>query len=129
MVEGPPDPRFRAETCYLSTPEYARTFRGRFLYIYTDKGTLELADGKLRFRGKREQLDIGLDSLVELRQGRFGRVAKPIGLDRIELTFRTEGQVRTVYLVPTESAGTPTWKTNKIVLHWLALLEERRHAV
>lgn len=120
-------PTRRAERCYLSTPEHGRRFYGKYIYIYTDKGSLELSDGQLRFRSTKRSLDIDIKSIVELRVGSFNRVAKPTRLDRLEVTYQTcPEETHTLYLVPTRSAFTPTWTTNAIVREWMSWLEKRR---
>ncbi len=117
-----------ATPCYLSTPEHSDTFYGKCLYIYTDKGSLEVTNGQLRLRGRRTSLEVALGSITELQVGRFNRAAKPPGLYRIELTYATTvaGLSRTVYLVPTLSGFMPTWKTNDIVADWYEWLSSQK---
>jgi hypothetical protein len=110
-------PRF-SERCYVSTPEHTRTFYGKHVYIYSDKGSLVCLGRVLSFHGKRSDLEMPLDLISDLGVGSFSRRAKPLGLDRIEITYRVGGdQARTVYVIPAVSALTPTWKTNGIVRH------------
>ncbi len=117
-----------ATPCYLSTPEHSNTFYGKYSYIYTDKGSLEVINGKLRFEGRLTSLEVPLGSITELQLGRFNRAAKPLGLNRIELTYSTTGTglSRTVYLVPTLSGFMPTWKTNDIVADWHEWLSSQK---
>ena len=127
MLRAMSDRTRRAERCYVSTWEHSRTFYGKYVSLYTDKGSLELGGGPLRFLGKRDVLEITRDSIVELRRGSFARAAKPFRLDRIELTYLDEeGESRDVHLVPTRSGLTPTWKTNEIVGEWVTWLTEWR---
>jgi hypothetical protein len=120
------EPAKRSERCYLSTPRHASTFYGKYMWIYTDKGCLQLSRETLRFDGKRNRLEIALHSIDGLHVGRFHRAAKPDGLDRIEVTYRTQDGRPTVYLVPTQSPWTPTWETNKIVADWFTCIDQLR---
>jgi hypothetical protein len=117
-----------ATRCYLSTPEHSSTAYGRYVYIYTDKGSLEATAGHLRFTGRRTDVALEIASITELRLGRFGRLAKPAGLARIEVTWANPdaGGTRTVYFVPTQSAFMPTWKTNDIVTDWYDWLSRQQ---
>jgi hypothetical protein len=111
--------------CYLSTPAHARSFVGRFIWIYTDKGQLELTDDCLRFLGKREgQLDIPLESIADLSIGHYSQWAKPIKLDYMAVTYRNGLSQRTLLFTPTLSWIMPTWKTNKIVAKWAHIVRE-----
>ena len=122
----------RAERCYLSTPEHGRSFYGRVIYLYLDRGTLEADARSLRFAGSRGVVDIPRGSVVELGMGAFWGGAKPPRLERLEVTYLDGGNAgpsRTVLLVPTRSALTPTWVTNGIVRDWLGWLRRRTAGV
>jgi len=113
--------------CYRSTPEHVQSFIGRFIYIYSDKGELTLTDTTLEFVGKNGlQVEIGLDSIVDVSVGRYSRWAKPYGLDYIAVRYQNDGTERTALLTPTQSWATSTWETNKIVAEWVTALQAAR---
>jgi hypothetical protein len=117
----------KRSACYLSTPEHIRTFVGQFIYIYTDKGDLELTDSMLRFVNKGGlSLDIPLSSIVEARIDSYPRWAKPIRLDYISVRYRHDDTERTTLFTPTVWWMTPVWETNKLVADWMAALEAAR---
>jgi hypothetical protein len=60
-----------------STPEYLRTFRGRFLYIYQAKGELRLDAETLRFSIGWQMVTIPLTSIRVLAHGDYPTGAKP----------------------------------------------------
>ncbi len=113
--------------CYLSTPEHVRSFVGRFLYIYTDKGELRLTREQLTFRGPSGGvLDIPLEAITQLAIGHYSRWAKPFRLDYLAVTYRDASAPRTLLFTPTQSWTTPVWKTNQVVAEWAELLSDAR---
>jgi hypothetical protein len=111
--------------CCVSTPEHLRSFKGRFIWIYTDSGQLELLEERLRFLGKRERIDITFDSIQDMTIGEYPRLAKPVKLEYISIAFGTEPRV--LLLTPTRPCTflTPVWHTNKIVDQWFETLRGR----
>ena len=66
------------ELCYLSTPEHNRSFVGKFIYIYTDKGTLTLTKSALQFeKSSGLVMVIPLASIGNIEIGEYSRWAKP----------------------------------------------------
>jgi len=115
---------WKRSACYLSTPEHVRSFIGRFIYLYTDKGELCLTETALRFVGKSGlPVEISLDSITDVSVGHYSRWAKPFRLDHIAVRHRNGGTERTTLLTPTRSWATPTWETNKIVAEWVDALK------
>lgn len=113
--------------CYLSTPEHVRSFIGRFIYIYTDKGELSLNDSSLEFVGKTGvPVTIALSSILDASVGEYSRWAKPTGLDHIAVRYLDGKTERVVLLTPMRSPWVPTWETNKIVAEWADALESAR---
>jgi hypothetical protein len=113
--------------CYLSTPEHVRSFVGTFFYIYTDKGDLALTEDCLRFTGKHQiPIEIALKTITDINVGHYSRLAKPIRLDYMAVTYERNGTERNLLFTPTRSWLTPVWETNKIVADWVqALLQAR----
>jgi hypothetical protein len=121
-----------SQNCYLSTPAHVRSFIGRFVYIYTDKGRLELTDNRLRFRGRKvKELEIPIESISDLGVGHYSHLAKPIRLDYVAVTFQDDDEPKTLYFTPTYSWWTPVWHTNLVVNDWLEFVGEawRRNTV
>jgi hypothetical protein len=113
--------------CYLSTPEHVRSFVGRFVWIYTDKGELSLTESSLRFAGKKgPPFEIPLAQIEEVGVGHYSRWAKPVRLDYMAVRYRAGGAVQTVLLTPTVSWATPAWETNQIVAQWVGLVNAAR---
>jgi hypothetical protein len=124
MPEAAP---LKRSVCYLSSPEHVRSFVGRFIYIYTDKGELLLTETALRFVGKSGlPVEISFDSIADISVGHYSRLAKPTRLDYIAVRHRNGGTERTTLLTPTRSWATPTWETNKIVAEWVDALQAAR---
>jgi hypothetical protein len=100
---------------------------GRLIYIYTDKGELALTEDCLRFCGKSQiPLEIALKAITDISIGHYSRLAKPMRLDYIAVTYQAGGTERTVLFTPTLSWLTPIWETNRIVSEWAELLEQAR---
>jgi hypothetical protein len=109
--------------CYFSTPQHVRSFTGMFINIYKDRGSLRLTSDSLSFSGKKRSFEIPLHTITKIGGGHYSRIAKPIRLDYISVTYSQGGIEDTVLLTPTVSWVTPVWKTNEIVADWKAFLE------
>jgi hypothetical protein len=113
--------------CYLSTPEHVRSFVGTFIWIYTDKGELSLAEDYLRFTTQHQtSVEIALSAITDISIGHYSRIAKPIRLDYMAVTYQKNGVERTLLFTPTRSWVTPVWETNKIVNEWVEALHQAR---
>ncbi|HEV3384788.1 MAG TPA: hypothetical protein VG097_08225 [Gemmata sp.] len=110
--------------CYFSTPEHVRSFVGRFLWIYTGKGSLNLTPETLICEVSNLVCEIPLRSIRGIEVGHYSRWAKPIKLNYIELTYMSQLLEKTVLFTPTHSWATPVWKTNALVESWTEWLEE-----
>jgi serine/threonine protein kinase len=114
----------KSSLCCVSTPEYLRTFRGRYLFICQGKGELALSGETLSFKSGWQVVTIPLPSIQTLARGDYPLSAKPIPLNYIAVTYVDRGVTRTLLFTPVQSRRKPVWETNKIVAEWLlALLE------
>lgn len=112
------------ECCYLSTPKHVRSFAGRFIYIYTAKGSLRLTSESLIFTSTKTSFEIPVNSITDISSGHYSRLAKPIRLDYIAIKYSRQGRDETILLTPTQHWATPVWKTNKLVSSWISSLDE-----
>ncbi|GMW03350.1 MAG: hypothetical protein AMXMBFR84_44840 [Candidatus Hydrogenedentota bacterium] len=110
--------------CYFSTPEHIRSFVGRFIWIYSAKGSLALRPDHLACEVSSLVCEIPLRSIRRVEVGRYSRWAKPITLKYVALTYMSSGQEKTVLLTPTHSWATPVWKTSAIVETWADWLRD-----
>ncbi len=110
--------------CYLSTPDHLRTWYGRIVYLYTDQGELHLDSSRLKFRGSFEKLEIPLETIRALSLGSYSRLAKPLRLDYVSVTFAEGGKERVLLLTPGAGWWSPTWSTNRAVAEFLETLRE-----
>jgi hypothetical protein len=116
-----------SQNCYLSTPAHVRSFIGQLVYVYTDKGRLALTDTRLRFHGRKtKELEIPFESVGDLCIGHYSRLAKPMRLDYLAVTFQDGDGSNTLYFTPTHSWWTPVWDTNSIVAGWAKFVSEAR---
>lgn len=107
---------------YISTPEYLRTFRGRFLSIYQGKGELRLDSESLSFRRGWQAVTIPLSSISVLAQGTFPTTAKPLPLHYIAVTFEEHGLSRTLLFTPVRTEVMSPTEANKIGAEWMSHL-------
>jgi hypothetical protein len=115
------------ENCYLSTPERVRSFVGRFLLIYTAKGSLRLTSYALLFTSRKKSLEIPLQSITDISTGHYSRIAKPRRLDYISVQYNHEAREETILLTPMQSWSTRVAKTNALVASWISSLKEAVH--
>jgi serine/threonine protein kinase len=120
----PATPAPKTSLCYVTTPEYLRTFRGRFLYIYQGNGQLRLDERTLSFASGWQVVTIPLASIRALGRGEYSLAAKPVPLHYLEVTFEEHGVSRTLLFTPTRSGMLPVWETNKVVAEWASALQE-----
>ena len=120
-VSSAPAPK--TSLCYVSTPEYLRTLRGRFIYIYQGNGQLRLDDRTLSFSSGWHSVTIPLTSIRSLARGEHSLAAKPIPLHYLEVGFEDHGTPRTLLFTPTRSGLLPAWETNKDVAEWLNAIQ------
>lgn len=122
------NPNARSQSSYFSTPEHLRSFIGRFVYIYTGKGTITLDPDALTIAKSGISSRIPFSEIVELRVGAYSKWAKPITLKYIALSYRVENDAQTILLTPAVSWTAPVWKTNEIVETWYERLQQARKA-
>jgi hypothetical protein len=112
-------------TCFFSTPEYTRTFRGRLLKTMKGRGTLTLNDDGLSLSGIDPQtLRIPLRSIRKIALGRFSWWTH-LGLRYIEVEHSAADSTATILLTPTYFTTLPVWHTNGVVRRWYEQLKDR----
>jgi serine/threonine protein kinase len=111
--------------CYISTPEHLSTFTGQVLYIYTGKGELRLDAENLTFVSNWQSSVIPLRDIRELGIGHYSRLAKPVRLDYLAVTFEQAGQRRTLLFTPMIRGGIALpWEVNPLVADCLRAVRE-----
>jgi serine/threonine protein kinase len=114
----------KTSSCYVSTPEYLQSFRGRFLKIDQGKGELRLDSEALSFQSGWQMVTIPLASIRKLAQGDYPATAKPLTLNYMAVTFAQHGDSRTLLFTPFEREGVSVQRTNAVVQAWLSALQE-----
>jgi tRNA A-37 threonylcarbamoyl transferase component Bud32 len=116
----------RRMPCYISTPEHLRTFTGRYIYIHTGKGELQLDSENLTFVSNLNSIDIPLKNIKELTIGHFPRSAKPLRLNYIAVTFEQVGKQRTLLFMPTLKLSNwmLPWENNQFVAQCCQAIRE-----
>jgi len=120
--EGGAQPK--VSLCYVSTPEYLRTFRGRFFNIYQGKGELCLDSDALRFRSGWQAVTIPLSSIQSLALGEYPSSAKPVPLHFIAVTFTEYGVSRTLLFTPVRTDVMFPTEANRFGQEWLSAIQE-----
>jgi serine/threonine protein kinase/Flp pilus assembly protein TadD len=114
----------KVSLCYISTPEYLRSFRGRFLWIYQGKGELRLDSQSLSFHSDWPAVVIPLSAIRKIAQGDYPYSAKPAPIHFIEVTFTERGVERTLLFTPVLREVAFPQEANKVVAEWLSALLE-----
>jgi serine/threonine protein kinase len=111
--------------CHISTPEHLSTFTGQVLCIYTGKGELRLDAQNLTFVSNWQSTVIPLQDIHELGIGNYSRLAKPVRLDYLAVTFEQAGQRRTLFFTPSLRGGLSLpWEVNPCVAECLQAVRE-----
>ncbi|HOW65379.1 MAG TPA: serine/threonine-protein kinase [Verrucomicrobiota bacterium] len=114
----------KVSLCSISTPEYLRTFRGRFLYIYQARGELRLHREALAFQSGWQAVSIPLTSIRRLSRGDYPASAKPVPLGYFGITYEEHGSLRTLLFTPTQGGLAPPWEVNPLVAEWISAVQE-----
>jgi serine/threonine protein kinase len=114
----------KVSPCYLSTPQYLRSLRGRLLWIYQGKGELRLDSDTLSFHSSWPTATIPLASIRTLALGDYPLSAKPLPIHYIAVTFMEGSVSRTLLFTPVRSWVMSPWEVNKVVAEWLSALQE-----
>ncbi|MGC1379066.1 MAG: hypothetical protein WA821_22750 [Anaerolineales bacterium] len=112
------------DTCYYLTPEYAKSFWGKYVWLYQKKGTLLLTRNSLAFRNKSFSIDIPLKAISSIETKTFSQLAKPIKLAQIIVNYVENEKESTIHLVPLKSPFKPVWDTNKVITGWVERFEQ-----
>ncbi|MBK9210760.1 MAG: hypothetical protein IPL71_21755 [Anaerolineales bacterium] len=110
--------------CYFITPEHASSFWGKYVYLYSGQGRLQLTSERLVFESKNMSFDVPIQAIRNISVHVFSRWAKPFGLTYISLHFVQKGKEKDRHLVPVETSFSPTWKTSKIVENCIAAFSQ-----
>lgn len=108
--------------CYYSNPEHQRTFWGKYFYIYQCKGYATLTDEFIHYRSKKINFDIRIPLITNIKICRFKRVQKPVTLNYLKITYDTPTGSISAIMVPTNSALTFVWNTNRIIRMWYNII-------
>ena len=118
-------PRELRVKCLLSSPEHLRTFTGRFGFLEIAKGELRLDAERLTFVSHWQSVVIPLADIRELGIGHYSRLAKPVRLDYLAVTFDQGGGQRTLLFTPSAHAvWLLPWEANKQVVECFQAVRE-----
>jgi serine/threonine protein kinase len=112
----------QSDTCYISTPRYLSSYRGRFISPMQGRGELRLESDALVFQKDWQVVTIPLASIRSLSRGRFPLIAKPIPIHFMGITFDDRGCSRTLLFVPVKSQIAKPSTFNALVDDWLNAL-------
>ena len=122
-----PDHSKETQFCYVSTPAHQRTLWGRFIWIYTGSGYIEIDGPNLIYTYRNgSAVTIDLATITDVSIGSFSRISKPIRLDYIAVQFASDSNhdASKLYFTPTNGAATPVWQTNRIVASWAGKIRD-----
>jgi hypothetical protein len=111
--------------CMYFTEKYAHSFWGKYMHLYQEKGELLLTTAALQFSNKHFILDIPFSSILKIETRRFSRIAKPISLGYLAITFQDADETKTIGLLP-GSISSPIWQMNSQTMSLLNQL--KRHS-
>lgn len=110
--------------CYLSSPEYIRTWRARLLTIAEARDRLTLTTEQLTFESPKITLRLPLEQITGVTLGEYPPAINP-GLRYVAVRFRDGEREQTVWFTP--GAGRSKafqWKTNQDVVSWFQTLRD-----
>ncbi len=121
-----------ADFCNMATPEHIKSWFGQVVFIYKAQGPIYLSDKKLLFKPKVkyvrnvQSVEIPLEDITSIKKGSYSRWAKPIRLDYLEITYKSDGIEEGIIVTPMEFYSDTVWDSNKHVERWHQLIEQTR---
>lgn len=112
--------------CWICTPEYHRSFKGRFIWIFTGKGSLRLTAESLSLAGAKTSFEIPLDSITQVACGAYSRWSTVLLLNHMAITHRRGGVEETIWFTPLGYLLMPKWEVNKLVVSWIESVNAAR---
>jgi hypothetical protein len=109
--------------CYYSTPEYLNTFWGN-RKVYYSIGTIQLTNTHIRFRSRKIDFDIPVNSIMDISIGTFERTQGALPLNYLAITVSSKSGPKTVLLTIAKGKIAPTWSINKNIEHWFNTISE-----
>lgn len=110
-----------AGQCYYSTPEYASSFRGKYIWLFEGKGTLRLTTTFLALENSPLALYIPLPAIKSINIKFFSRWAKPIPWAYFDVKYLSDGHEKTIRLNPYDCLT--VWDSNKLIESWITTFE------
>ncbi len=104
--------------CYYTSLDHLTSKQAKHGNIYEHKGKAVVSDSNIYYRSDEVNFDIPITSIMEMSIGTFYRYDESSRLNYLAITYAVLGDQNTVLMVPTDSALTPLWKTNKIIENW-----------
>ena len=115
----------KSSACYVSSPEHLATLIGRFFYVYTGKGKLQLDSNQLTFyQSNSIKTVIPLNAIRDLSTGMYPKSAAPFGLMFISITWEESGVTRQHLFTPRQGSFKTVWKTNEVVTDWFTAIQD-----
>jgi hypothetical protein len=111
--------------CMYFTEKYAQSFWGKYFHLYQERGEPQLTTAALQFSNKDFLLDIPFSSILKIETRRFSRIAKPISLGYLAITFQDGDATTTIGLLPGRISS-PIWQMNSQTMSLFNQL--RRHS-
>ncbi len=110
--------------CLYASAEYANSFWGKYICLYQGEGGLRLTGRSLCLEDCPGAVEIPFPAIKGVGLSRFSALSKPFGLSRLTVTYSTDDdfELRTIHLVPFDSASDPTPVTSRVVASWLETL-------
>jgi hypothetical protein len=114
----------KQDSCYYLSPEYASSFKGKFIWLYEGKVQLKLTSKSLILETTLLFLEIPFSNIISIDWGAFSRWSKPFGLAYLIVKHHQNEKEKTIFLVPHKSGFMPTWQTNQVIENWLQAFKQ-----
>ena len=127
MAERPVRPEtIKATSCWINTPEYQKTFRYFFWWLFEHKGTISLNSTHFNLESPKHSFSVPLDKITDISLSRHPLWVKPYPTRYISVTFVEKGFEHTFYLTPIFLQCDTIFDVNKNVSEWQGFLAQAR---
>ena len=102
----------------ITTPEHLKTLMGKWVYLYQGSGEISLNPESVQFVQLTGILNVPFGSIEVVQLEHFPWSLNPNGLLYIRLVWTTDGETKSIILVPHDGMWKPIGARNELTISW-----------
>ena len=118
------DALLESKLCFVSTPEREASFWGRYIQPFQFRASLRLTRDLLLIENCAFRICVERSSMRGVHLKQLSRLAKPIKMYYISMSYSAHGSPKTIVLCPVSTKKWGPSESNKTVLAWFDALTD-----